>query len=657
MIGTKKILATIILFFTVFCTEAQQLKLNNVSLEEMQEKFYPTDSTAVAAFLFKKGETYFEVDFFGRHIVVYEVEAKIKIYKKEGLSYANFEIPYSPYYSNVEVEEAHSFTLKDDKIVKRKVKKEGIFNETNDGRNVKKVLFPNIQEGSIIEIKYIIKTYRTVYVDDWFFQDKIPTKVSSYQFMNPSYLVYSYTVTPNGIDITSSQKIKKKIRKAGVGGSVRFEESWLNMIATDIPAFKEELHMGNSYNYIASVKHELVKQKINDKKQTKLATSWRDVAQLLYQDDDFGQQINNKNYLPEPLKTSLNETNLTEIQKIDTIFSYVKHNIKWNKYTRGIYCSSSGLDSVAISKSGNFAEMNLYLVVMLRNAGFKANPVVLGTRNNGFILEPNLSSLNCVIAGVELDNSIILLDATNPNSTIRVRPFWTINHTGWLLRDDYSFQEVNLTPDYKSKNIVYGTITVDKQGDVTGKMKQIFQDYYSLSLASTYDTENDEEKRIAYLENQLTIKIDNYKKSTTNDIYKTITEELDFQKTAYCDIAQGKIYFSPFLFLGEKTNPFTEEIRNYPIDFVFPFQKRYVLIVEFPENYTLEYAPENLNISIDDGIGSYKFESSFNQNKLTVIGEFNLNHPAFSKDYYNSLRAFYKKMFDKQHEKFILTNY
>src|SRR5690606_19637499 len=105
MIGTKKILATIILFFTVFCTEAQQLKLNNVSLEEMQEKFYPTDSTAVAAFLFKKGETYFEVDFFGRHIVVYEVEAKIKIYKKEGLSYANFEIPYSPYYSNVEVEE------------------------------------------------------------------------------------------------------------------------------------------------------------------------------------------------------------------------------------------------------------------------------------------------------------------------------------------------------------------------------------------------------------------------------------------------------------------------------------------------------------------------------------------------------------------------
>src|SRR5690606_11467559 len=209
MLVNKHLISFIIIIVDVFGSKAQQLKLNNVTIPELQEKCYSTDSTAIAAYLFKKGETYFEFDFFGRHIVVYEIEAKIKIYKKEGLFYANYSIPYSSYNQTVEIEEANTFSLIDNKVVRRKVKKEGIFEETNDGQNVKNVVFPNVQVGSIIEIKYLVKTYRTVYVNDWFFQDKIPTKVSSYQFMNPSYLVYSYTVTPNGIDITSSQKIKK----------------------------------------------------------------------------------------------------------------------------------------------------------------------------------------------------------------------------------------------------------------------------------------------------------------------------------------------------------------------------------------------------------------------------------------------------------------
>lgn len=293
---------------------------------------------------------------------------------------------------------------------------------------------------------------------------------------------------------------------------------------------------------------------------------------------------------------------------------------------------------------------------MLRNAGLKANPVVLSTRNNGLILQPNLSSLNYVIAGVELDNKIILIDATESNSTTRIRPIRTINHTGWLLRDDYSYSEINLIPDFKSKSIIYGTITLDTQGIVSGKIKQVSQDYFSLAIyLSTNENDSHEETRIAQIDNQFNLKIEQYKKHISDDAHKTITEEFNFQKPAYSDVLQDKIYFSPFLFFGEKTNPFTEEVRNYPIDFIFPFQKRYILVVEFPENYKIEYAPDNLLITVDDGIASYKFESSFSQNKLTVIGEFHLNHPSFSKDYYNSLKDFYKRMFDKQNETFILS--
>lgn len=643
--------------FSGFEANSQELRLNNVTIEEIQERFYPSDSAAVAAYLFKKGTTYFEVNVYGGHTAVYSVELKLKIYKKEGLDYANVEIPYNEYNQSLEIEQANTFSLKENQIVKTKVKKEGIFDQTGERINIKKIIFPDVKEGSIIELKYLIKSYGSVYVKDWRFQDEIPVKVSYYEFLNPTYLVYSHITTPNGIDIKSSQRVNKNNKSATISNSILFEENYLYMMATDIPAFKPEPYMGNKSTYIASVRHELLEQKMNKKFPSEIAASWEGIAKILYKDNDFGKQIINKKYLPATLKNSIKEGNLTDIQKIDSVFLYVRNNIKWNKYTRGIYCSKDGLEDVIKSKSGNFAEVNLLLVAMLKEAGLRANPVLLSTRNYGLVLHPNLSNLNCVIAGVELDDKIVLLDATDKNSTTLIRPTRTINHTGWLIREDYSFRKVNLIPDYKSKEMVYGATTIDEQGFLKGKIKQITQGYYSLALASSsiYENENAQTKRIESIENQLKIEIDNYQKTDADNEFKTIIEEFSFNASGCCDVTENKIYFSPFLFLKETINPFTEENRKYPIDFIFPFQKRYVVIIEFPENYNLEYVPENLSVNIEDGIASYKFESSHSQGKLTVTGDFNMNTAVFSTDYYNSLRNFYRKMIDKQNEKIILT--
>lgn len=86
----------IILFFTLFFFKgnAQEFKLGKVSVEELQEKNHPTDSTAVAAILFEKGVVDFEYSQNDGFVMITEVTTRIKIYKKEGYDWANKAVRY-----------------------------------------------------------------------------------------------------------------------------------------------------------------------------------------------------------------------------------------------------------------------------------------------------------------------------------------------------------------------------------------------------------------------------------------------------------------------------------------------------------------------------------------------------------------------------------
>jgi hypothetical protein len=66
---------------------AQNYKFGKVSKEELQEQFYPLDSTADAAYLFKSRKTFFDyVPNIGFQLVT-EYHERIKIYTNAGLKW------------------------------------------------------------------------------------------------------------------------------------------------------------------------------------------------------------------------------------------------------------------------------------------------------------------------------------------------------------------------------------------------------------------------------------------------------------------------------------------------------------------------------------------------------------------------------------------
>ena len=120
----KKFIFSLLVSLQISICFSQKVELGNVTIDELNEKQHPKDTTAVAAFLFKKGEVYFD-----DLTTITRVRIKIKIYKKEGLKWANEEILHYINGESVAFSDAATYNLVDGKIEKIKLKKEGEFEQ------------------------------------------------------------------------------------------------------------------------------------------------------------------------------------------------------------------------------------------------------------------------------------------------------------------------------------------------------------------------------------------------------------------------------------------------------------------------------------------------------------------------------------------------
>src|SRR6476661_8115120 len=91
-----------LLFFVIgVSVQAQKLELGKVSVDELKEKVYPADTSAPAAITFKKVKSIFKYRRTTGFYIEHEFEFRIKIYKKEGLEWGNFRVPYYTAYEEM----------------------------------------------------------------------------------------------------------------------------------------------------------------------------------------------------------------------------------------------------------------------------------------------------------------------------------------------------------------------------------------------------------------------------------------------------------------------------------------------------------------------------------------------------------------------------
>ena len=310
----KTNLLVTILIFTFFYSNAnaQDFKLGKVTLAELEEKFHPIDSTASAAILFNNAKTYFKYDTKFGFSIVTENSFRIKIYKKDGLKWANYQLPfrigYDKYNNDLaEFTDCVTYNIENGKVAKTKLNSEGIFK-----KSVSKywkelaITMPNVKVGSVIEFKYILKSENIVEFPIFNFQQDIPVNNSEYVTEIPGFFVYK-AVAKGPSEIISESKITtgsfvlaSKIY-ALQSGSINFEQLTSKYSTHNLPALKEEPYVDNIENYRISVQHELEKTQFYEEPVKDYATTWEGVAKTIFLDDDFGKELKERDYITQDL--------------------------------------------------------------------------------------------------------------------------------------------------------------------------------------------------------------------------------------------------------------------------------------------------------------------------------------------------------------------
>jgi hypothetical protein len=116
----------------------------------------------------------------------------------------------------------------------------------------------------------------------------------------------------------------------------------------------------------------------------------------------------------------------------------------------------------------------------------------------------------------------------------------------------------------------------------------------------------------------------------------------------------GSLYVTPLLFLASEENPFKEDTRAYPIDFVYPIADKYIVNVMLPEGYTVESLPESVKYQFNGVDGEFTYLAKLNGNFIQFIVSLDLNKTLILPEEYEQFKEFYQLMIEKQTEQVVL---
>ncbi|SHF45547.1 DUF3857 domain-containing protein [Dysgonomonas macrotermitis] len=626
------LLLTTALLPNLYSQENYSEQYGKITQYEMSITEYPDDPDAEALVLYSLGNNYFRgVD--GQGFFLYmEVKRKIKILKQAGVIYANIEIPL--YKKDSEIEylqdvDATVYNMENGQLVKSKFDTKKIFDEKiNNELSIKKIALPDVREGSIIEYKYKIETPFFFHMRKWNFQEKIPVIQSKLIYKAIPYFEYTYIVRgAKQFDEYDSQTINRDISFAGL----TYKEKLYTFGMKDLPAFRDEEFISSEKDFIASINFQISRTYsfYNGAKRDYMST-WPEMCNEFLKDPDFGKYIKDSEKEGKKIVSTLNLSDKSELEQAKIISEYVKNMYSWDGYNTKY--STDKLSSFLKAKRGTAADINLFLIGLLKSAQIDTEPLVLSTRNNGSVSKghPFQQFLNYVIARVVIDGKTYFIDATDPLRHFDELPTRCTNVEGLVVKA--KSEEEWLVTTQKEISSIEKEFKIKV---IPPKSLLDVQITYTLSGQEAYDYRSiysgKEENLIENFRKKNNInKIDslhifNYE-NPEKPFKFTFTSSTGFESTP------DKLFIHPFCNLSISSNIFKQKQRMLPIDLIYLQKEAYKSEITIPNGYEIEYIPNPLEHS--SRIMDINYKSEINNNKIIITATYEFNTNIYdAKDY------------------------
>ncbi len=553
---------------------------------------------------------------------------RIKILKEKGIQEADIKITYysKDRYEDISDLSGIVYNLDDaGNIVTTKLDKSLIFDKkVDDNYSVMSFAFPNVKVGSVVEYKY--RSYKksgNVSIDDWTFQSNMAVKYSAYNLIIPSYFDFTYQLTRR----QAVEIIKPENEREG---------TWY--IMRDIPSLRNEPYHSGLKDYFQRIDFQLAGYNPPGGKSQSYRTTWGELTEELLEASWFGQQIG-KNL------SGLNEINIltklakTTKEKTELIYKFVQKNMDWNgQNSRG----SDGIKQAWDKKSGTSGDINLILLTLLKDAGIKAYPCLVSTRDNGKVnaTYPLLSQFDALYVYAVADEMPYVLDASDKYNPAYLIPY-DVQLTEGFVVDNKIGGFISIS-DYnrKLKQTTAIHIEVDEKGEIKGEA--LINCYEYARNISTKNYKSGKLKELLAANEGMKLKIDTIEVKNINNDSLPFEQKVGFSGQLQ---SSGEYTFIPYnLFNKFGKNPFVADKRQTDVD--FGFNQYYTIMGGYTlaDNYEFDELPKNMTMIMPDTSIVLTRIMQKDENTLNFRITIDFRRPQYSAEEYPDVKEFYKKL-------------
>ncbi|MGS2739554.1 hypothetical protein [Sinomicrobium sp. M5D2P17] len=653
-------LLTVLLFIFCFCTLRAQVseidfEFGNINPEHLDMLSYEKDTTANALVLYEKGTSKIEKNSFGNVVLSTEIVRRIKILKKDGFNEATLEIPLHKSLESKKRErfiEAEALSVNSDRKVHRLAKKDIFTDHVNEAYDVVKFTVPNVKEGTVIDYRYKTESPFLYNFNSWRFQSDIPKIYSQYSTTIPAN--YRYNVKLTGfLELDHKESVLKKdcFYFQGVGTADCVNSTY---IIKDIPAFKEEDYMVSKYNYLSAIDYELETFQGFDGINKKFTKSWKDVDREIKHREEIGRQARKENYFGKLIPEEI--SNMPQgMEKAKKIYYHLQDQLFWNG--KNYIFNRVDVKDAFEKKSGSTADLNLILLNFLKAAGFKADFMLLSTRNTNLPtkLYPVISEFNYLVIKLDADEKSFLLDLTDKNLPFGTLPFRALNGYGRVMEMDNGSYWYNIIPEQHTQTLISAQISLTGDEYASIKVKESSSFYHALSKRKEMqDTSVEEYKESLQDEydKKGTYELEEYTMNNRKDLEEQLVERYSFRMEKDPDTQM--LILNPFIVGRMDKNPFTLEERTYPVDFGYPFAYVYLIVIDLGEDYEIGELPADRILRLEDGSGKLLFHSSRNGNSVIINARLQFSRSVYAAEEYEGLKKLYTELLSLQNKQPII---
>jgi len=382
--------------------------------------------------------------------------------------------------------------------------------------------------------------------------------------------------------------------------------------------------------------------------------NWQNFGSWMYNLNQGG------NKLPDATKAlvqNLIGNAKTPQEKIRILYNHLQQNTRYVSVQLGIGGFRPILaEKVAQVNYGDCKALSNYMKALLNEAGIASNLIVIG--NDMPSLNPNYSSMgqaNHMILCVPLEKDTTFLECTSQYDPMGFIGYSNADRKVLMVTDKGG--KIITTPAYQPKDNYQIrktkiTLAEDGTGILNLKSKYAnaqFEENQRMMLLEP----SEQRKRLVETSNIPIDEMISFKYEQPDKTLPIITEELNFKTNQIFSKSGEKIFLTINQVNRREHVPLKVDNRKTFFAVPFGYNDEDEISYTLPKGYSVEFIPKD--ISIVSEFGSYSAKFANKDNTLTYIRTQTMNNKKYAPEKYNELVDFYKKIFQADKQKAILT--